>query len=34
MPTVITTDLDPAAFDARIKKRLTDPDLSQKHNLE
>jgi len=34
MPTVITTNLDPAAFDARIQTRLTDADLSQVHYLE
>jgi DNA replication protein DnaC len=33
-PTVITTNLDPAAFDARIQTRLTDADLSQVHYLE
>jgi len=34
MPTVITTNLDPAAFDARIRTRLTDDVLSQVHYLE
>ncbi|MCI0814685.1 MAG: ATP-binding protein, partial [Chloroflexi bacterium] len=34
MPTVITTNLDPAAFDARIRTRLTDDALSQVHYLE
>ena len=33
-PTVITTNLDPAAFDARIETRLTDVGLSQVHYLE
>ncbi|MCH7483698.1 MAG: ATP-binding protein [Chloroflexi bacterium] len=33
-PTVITTNLDPAAFDARIQTRLTDVALSQVHYLE
>jgi DNA replication protein DnaC len=33
-PTVITTNLDPAAFDARIATRLTDVALSQVHYLE
>ncbi|MEX0683257.1 MAG: ATP-binding protein [Dehalococcoidia bacterium] len=34
MPTVITTNLDPAAFDARLQTRLTDHALSQVHHLE
>ncbi|HEY5638589.1 MAG TPA: ATP-binding protein, partial [Dehalococcoidia bacterium] len=34
MPTIITTNLDPAAFDARIETRLTDAALSQVHYLE
>lgn len=34
MPTIITTNLDPAVFDARIQTRLTDIALSQVHYLE
>ncbi len=34
LPTIITTNLDPIAFDARIQTRLTDVDLSQVHYLE
>lgn len=33
-PTIINTNLDPVAFDARLQTRLTDPDLSQVHFLE
>lgn len=33
-PTVINTNLDPAAFDARLQTRLTDSDLAQVHYLE
>ena len=34
MPTVITTNLDPASFDPRLQTRLTDPALAQVHYLE
>lgn len=34
LPTVVTTNLDLAAFDQRIQTRLSDPVLSQVHVLE
>ena len=34
LPTVFTTNLDPAEFDPRIQSRLTDGTLSQLHYLE
>ena len=34
MPTVVTTNLELSAFDARIQSRLADADLSQVHSLE
>ncbi len=34
LPTVFTTNLDPAAFDARLQSRLTDAALSQVYYLE
>jgi DNA replication protein DnaC len=34
LPTMITTNLDLAAFDQRIQTRLSDPALSQVHALE
>jgi DNA replication protein DnaC len=34
LPTVITTNLDLASFEARVQTRLSDPALSQVHYLE
>ena len=34
LPTLITTNLDPAHFDSRLQTRLTDVALSQVHSLE
>ena len=34
LPTVITTNLDLAAFESRVQTRLSDPALSQVHHLE
>ena len=34
MPTVVTTNLDLAAFDPRIQSRLADSEISQVHRLE